>query len=305
MDRLLNPRQLQAFRTVMRVGTVTAAAEQLGRSQPAVSRLIAEFEAEFGMALFERRGRALLPKEAARLLLHEVDRHQASAERLRDAARALREFRAGRLHVAAMPALAVGFLGPVMRRFLAARPDVSVIVDTGSSAEICQAVAARQTDLGLATPPGPLPGIAIAPLPATDVVCACPADHPLARRREVTPADLHGVDFILPGGTSPLRQAIEAMFATQAVRPRIRLEVLYSATALAYVGEGLGVALIDPFAAHQPRPGIVLRRFAPPIRFTFAALTPEQGAGGGLAALFAAQLAEAVRSMRRPPLGRR
>ncbi len=300
MERWLNPRQLQAFRSLMREGTATAAAERIGRSQPAVSRLIAELEAELGLALFERRGRALVPNESARLLLHEVERHQASAERLRDAARGLREFRAGRLHIAAMPALTAGFLAPVMRRFLAARPNVSVVVDSASSTEICQAVAARQTDLGLATPPGPLPGVAILPLPATDIVCACPKDHPLARRREVTPADLQDVDFVLLGGTSPLRQAIEAMFATQAVRPRVRLEVLYSATALAYVAEGLGVALVDAFAAHAPRPGVALRRFAPPIRFTFAALTPEQAPGGALAALFAGQLAEAVRGIRRP-----
>lgn len=300
MDRWLNPRQLQAFRSLMREGTATAAAERIGRSQPAVSRLIAEFEAELGLTLFERRGRALVPNEAARLLLHEVDRHQASAERLRDAARGLREFRAGRLHVAAMPALTAGFLAPVMRRFLGARPDVSVVVDSASSAEICQAVAARHIDLGLATPPGPLPGVVIAPMPATEVVCACPQDHPLARRLKVTPTDLQGVDFVLLGGTSPLRQAIEAMFATQGVRPRVRLEVLYSATALAYVAEGLGIALVDVFAAHAPRPGVVLRRFEPAISFTFAALTPEQAPGGALAGLFIGQFAEAVRSIRKP-----
>ena len=242
-----------------------------------------------------------MPNEAARLLLHEVERHQASAERLRDAARGLREFRAGRLHVAAMPALTAGFLAPVMSRFLGARPDVSVVVDSASSAEICQAVAARQTDLGLATPPGPLPGVAITPMPATDIICACPKDHPLARLREVTPFDLQGVDFVLLGGTSPLRQAIEAMLATNAVRPRVRLEVLYSATALAYVAEGLGVALVDAFAADAPRPGVSLRRFAPSIRFTFAALTPEKAAGEALAALFVEQVTAAVRIMRRPP----
>jgi DNA-binding transcriptional LysR family regulator len=301
VERWLNPRQLQAFRSLMQEGTVTAAAGRIGRSQPAVSRLVAEFEAELGLVLFERRGRALVPNEAARLLLHEVERHQASAERLRDAARGLREFRAGRLHVAAMPALTAGFLAPVMRQFLATRPDVSVVVDSASSAEICQAVAARHTDLGLATPPGTLPGVVATPMPATDILCACPSDHPVARKREVRPADLQGVDFVLLGGTSPLRQAIEAMFVTNSVRPRVRLEVLYSATALAYVAEGIGVGLVDAFAAYAPRPGVTLRRFAPTIRFHFAALTPEHSVSAALAAVFAQHLDTAVRQVGRMP----
>src|SRR5271170_3715429 len=50
---------LRAFVAVCQQGTVTAAAEAIHRTQPQVSRLISELEAELGFALFVREGRRL------------------------------------------------------------------------------------------------------------------------------------------------------------------------------------------------------------------------------------------------------
>ncbi|HRK19420.1 MAG TPA: LysR family transcriptional regulator, partial [Hyphomicrobiaceae bacterium] len=57
----LNPRQIEAFRMVMLRGSITAAAQMLNVSQPAVSRLIRDLEVRSGLALFERHGNHLLP----------------------------------------------------------------------------------------------------------------------------------------------------------------------------------------------------------------------------------------------------
>ena len=65
-------RQIDAFRTVVSTGTVTETAQMLGISQPAVSRLISDFEAEIGFKLFTRSGRNLKPTVEARLLVDEV-----------------------------------------------------------------------------------------------------------------------------------------------------------------------------------------------------------------------------------------
>ncbi|MGO7465133.1 LysR family transcriptional regulator, partial [Rhizobium ruizarguesonis] len=47
-------RQLEAFAAVMSAGSVTGAARLLGRSQPAVTRLIQDLEADSGYALLQR-----------------------------------------------------------------------------------------------------------------------------------------------------------------------------------------------------------------------------------------------------------
>ena len=55
----MNFRQLQAFQEVMRAGSVTKAAENLGRTQPAISSLIVGLEQSVGYNLFDRLVRIL------------------------------------------------------------------------------------------------------------------------------------------------------------------------------------------------------------------------------------------------------
>ena len=68
----MNLSQLSAFREVMLCGTVSQAARNLGRTQPAISTAIASLEDELGMPLFERRSRRLHPVPEAHYLLAEA-----------------------------------------------------------------------------------------------------------------------------------------------------------------------------------------------------------------------------------------
>ena len=58
---MIQARQIEAFRAVMLTRSMTGAAEMIGVTQPAVSRLVRDLEAELGLSLFERRGNKLVP----------------------------------------------------------------------------------------------------------------------------------------------------------------------------------------------------------------------------------------------------
>jgi DNA-binding transcriptional LysR family regulator len=55
---------VRSFLAVLDAGSVTAAAKQLGATQPTLSRHVAELEAELGAPLFERTGRGVTPTAA-------------------------------------------------------------------------------------------------------------------------------------------------------------------------------------------------------------------------------------------------
>ena len=92
----MNQRRVEAFRAVMLSGSITSAAEKLGISQPAVSRLISDFEHEIGMKLFSRAGGNLSPTEDARSLIDDVEFFFRGLDGVYQAAQ---DIKIGRAHV--------------------------------------------------------------------------------------------------------------------------------------------------------------------------------------------------------------
>src|SRR5207244_6208105 len=87
----MNARQLEVFRAIMRNRSLTAAAEALHVSQPAISKVLRHFELQIGYRLFERLGGRLVPTAEAQLLYRDADRIfreivvlQGLSDRIRD-----------------------------------------------------------------------------------------------------------------------------------------------------------------------------------------------------------------------------
>ncbi|MBD9597351.1 LysR family transcriptional regulator [Ensifer sp. ENS05] len=267
----LNARQLEAFRAVMMSGSITRAARLLAISQPAVTRLIRDLEIELGMKLFSRDGATVMPTPEAREFYVEVQRHFISTERLRDIAVGIREFGAGRLRLAAIPALSGHCLPDAITAYAADFPNTIVSVHNGASADIIDLVATSQADLAIGAR---MPGrgdLSYRDLPEAQAVCILPKTHPLARQAEITPADMDGQDYISLGQSSLMRLELEALLRAANSHPRLRVESLFSGTLVHYVDRGLGLAIVDPLVASMVDPGrTVVRRFVPRIRYSLS-----------------------------------
>src|SRR5665213_3364032 len=73
-SKMVNHRQIEAFRAVIESGSMSAAARTLGISQPNISRFIAQLEASTGLKLFDRGAGKISPTEDAITFYHEVER---------------------------------------------------------------------------------------------------------------------------------------------------------------------------------------------------------------------------------------
>src|SRR3984893_14707936 len=122
----INSRQVEAFRAMMLTGSVTEAAKLMAVTQPAVSRLLRDFQALLKMELFERRGSGRVPTAAATALYMEVERSFVGLERITAAAEEIRSRRTGTLRIAALPALSNGYPPTRSRRFLKERPNLNL-----------------------------------------------------------------------------------------------------------------------------------------------------------------------------------
>jgi DNA-binding transcriptional LysR family regulator len=272
---MMNIRQIEAFGAVMTAGTTKGAAELLGVSQPAVSRMITQLERALRFPLFDRRKGRLSPTAEAELLFEEVERTFRSLDKIADRAADIREGNSGTLKIAVLPALALGFLPRVVRAFADRHPGTAVSIHIPTSERITEWVSAQQIDFGIAVHPTPQKAFEIEEFCRNSYLLAVPAQHPLASRTLVGPEHLEGEKFIAFTKNSSVRYHTDQMFQRSGVKPRLAAEAQYSLPIAELVGLGLGVGFVDPFtAADATEKGIVALRFEPAIEFHVGILYP-------------------------------
>jgi DNA-binding transcriptional LysR family regulator len=272
----MNLLYFSAFRAVMLTGTVSAAAELLGRSQPAVSRLLDKLEGELGVMLFERRRGLVAPTSAAHLLLDEIERAYVSLETLKSFATRVAEGESSRIAAAVMPALGITFVPRILAAFRQDWPHTRILLNVRLSVKIEEWAAAQQIDFGLAETPFRRSGFRTEIFSDTPYIAAVPRDHPLAGRSRLGPADLADVPLISWASFTSAGQLVAQAFRSTGVPLDAAFETTVSATAYEMVKQGIGVALVDPYTAVQQLDDRVkLVPFAPRIPFNVALLRPE------------------------------
>src|SRR3989440_5514348 len=273
----INSRQVEAFRAMMLTGSVTEAAKLMAVTQPAVSRLLRDFQALLKTELFERRGTGLVPSAAATALYTEVERSFVGLERITAAAEEIRSRRTGTLRIAALPALSNGYLPRLAGHFLKQRPNLNLAFFGVISPIVVDWVLNNQCDIGFAEVPIAHAGLLSVRLPAPARVAILPAGHRLAAKAVLEPRDFEGETFVSLTAGSTGRHLIDQAFNRDDVRRVLRIETSLSEIMCGLVSSGLGVAICDPFTAQEfANRGVVARGFLPRIDFEFAAVFPPQ-----------------------------
>ena len=298
---MIKPRQLEAFRAVMQMGSITAGADHLRLTQPAVTRLIRDLERETGFALFVREHGRIRPTSEALDLSREVDRCFIGLDRIDKLAADIREGRAGRLRIAAIPALAVGVLPDILARFLADRPQLRIDLVDGSAAEIGEWIADGAYDLGFVTAAPAHPALVAHPLPPVRAVAVMAPGHRLARQAVVRPSDLAGEALIAPLRTTRLRARLEESLARAGVEADLRVETTLSAVACATAAAGGGVAIVEAFTADLLKGvGGVVRPYRDGVEIDYAVIASARRKLSVTAAAFLKLSLQSLGRTRRP-----
>ncbi len=287
----LSIRQLQAFREVMRTGSISEAARALNRTQPAVSAAIASLEEELGLTLFERQRGRLVRKPEAMFFLEETE---AVLERLAHTSRTMKELaslKEGRLRIACMPASSQFMMPRLVADFVCDKPQVKVSLMMRASSIIEEWVASQQYDLGFAETPPPNSALATKDF-ALSCVCALRHDDPLAQKAMITPQDLSGKPLAVLQEDHPNLIATQEAFRTAKAVFEPRFELRNFQPALKLVEESLCYCICDPITAssyydyHQVEPQLVFKPFVPVVPLLVSILTPAHRPQSLLASAF-------------------
>ncbi|MCP4315920.1 MAG: LysR family transcriptional regulator [Hyphomicrobiales bacterium] len=284
----MNQRRVEAFRAVMKSGSITRAAEEMRISQPAVSRLIADLENEIGFKLFERAGGNVTPTEEAQSLLEDVDYFFRGLEGVYSAARDIRELRKGQVRLAVLPNLSFDVAPQIVSEFLQIHPDVKFTMDVLTSPNIVKLVASRHFDLGLAQMADTRPDIKILASYRLKCVCVMSRGHGLAKRSKISAADLKSENVIALSHHTLAAGNITQNFRNANVTPKIKIESQPSFAACALAVKDVGVAIVDPLTAKffgENR--LVAVPFVPDIPFDFRLIQAAHAKGNRASNSFA------------------
>lgn len=187
--------QLRYFLQVAERGNFTRAAEELGISQPALSRSIQKLEEELGQPVFERKTRSVSLTEAGTLL---QSRAQQVLTILEDTkAEITDDGHSGRVRVGAIPTIAPYFLPKVLRQFSKEFPKATVIVQENTTDSLLKSCTQGEIDLAILALPVSARYLEIEELFEEELLLVLPPEHPLVEKAKIRLCDVEPYPFVL------------------------------------------------------------------------------------------------------------
>ncbi len=237
-------RQLQTFHAVARLGSVSAAAEEMHLTQPAVSVQIGILEESARTPLLQRSGRGIRLTEAGELLAGYAGRILDLWREAGEEMATLQGVFAGTLRVGAVTT-AEYLLPPLLVTFANLNPKVKVQLKVGNRDEVVRLLAGQEIDVAImGRPPSELKTSASAFAKHPMAFLAAPG-HPLMQGRELTVDALAGAHLLVRERGSGTRTTVERLFKDAGVPLRIGSEMSSNEAIKQMCAAGFGVAFLS------------------------------------------------------------
>lgn len=258
--------QLRTFCECIRQKSYSAAARTLHMSQPAVWQQVRALERDLGASLVLRRSRQLEPSEDGLVLLELASSIVGSMDALRELFDQRRQDVPRALTVIGSPSVVLEELAPLVADFCRQYPRIKLTLlhythlstlDMVIDGKADMAFLPRNLDFG-----GNQHFLSSEPFAPRIWSLLLPTDHPLLRKRRVTPADLIRYPLILPQTGNVWRKRVDEFFRAAGLldRMQVLLEANISLAARRLVSLGVeGVALYPQSPSGLAFPNLEIR----------------------------------------------
>ena len=250
------------FRAVARAGSLSAAARELGWTQPAVSQQLQRLEREVGGPLLLRSTRGVTMTEAGSLLLARADAVAGELHMAAEELVALAQLRGGRVRLVAFPSAVATILPEALRLLAVDHPAVEVSMVEAEPPEAWAAVRAGEADLALVFgydgPPDDDGSLTWLPLAVEPVELVLPPGHPAGEQRRPPLSDLADDTWI--GGCPRCSGHLVERCRAAGFEPRLTHATDDYVAVQSLVAAGLGVTMLPRSALRAfLHPDVVVR----------------------------------------------
>jgi DNA-binding transcriptional LysR family regulator len=246
---------LEGFLEVAKVRNFSRAASILYRTQPTLSQQIQRLEKEFGGKLFDRDFKAVRLTQAGTTLRRYAEELMALRSEALEAISQIKENPRGSLRIGTNDATCLYVLPNALAGFRRLCPLVQVNIYRNFSHKILEKIQEGNLEVGIVSLPRTVKGLEIIPIFSAELKVLLPPDHPLAEKKEVTPADISFYPLLLPK-TGRTRKMIEDLLRPYKKTLQISMELASVEIIKKYVSAGIGISLLpEAFAQTEVAAG--------------------------------------------------
>ncbi|MFE7675303.1 LysR family transcriptional regulator [Streptomyces albidoflavus] len=275
---MIEARHLRVLRAVAATGSFSAAARELGCTQPAVSQQMKALESSAGTPLLIRTGREMRLTQAGEALTRHAAGILAGLTAAEEEVAAIAGLRAGRVRLVSFPSGSSSLVPAALAALRAAHPGTRVSLEEAEPPRSAELLRVGDCDIALAfryagaTAPDEWDDLVVRPLLADRLVGLVPEGHRLADAASAGIGELAADPWI--AGCPRCRRQLVEVCETEGFTPRIDFATDDYPAVLGLVAAGLGVAVLPALALESLRPkGVRTIAVEPAVEREIVALT--------------------------------
>jgi DNA-binding transcriptional LysR family regulator len=247
----MNLNQLKIFYYAAKNGSLSAAANELFITQPAVTKGIQRLQEHYEIKFVDFIGKKLMLTDAGEVLYQIAEKIFEMEKQAEESIRDFQQRKRGQIRVLSSESFGDYYLPHIIIPFSKAYPLVRVSMNILPTDQVVEKTASLNCDLGFISYPVEHKKLSVREVLEDKLVIITASDHPLAHKKNLKPKDLEGQNFIMHEKGSAPRRAIEELIRKNNISIGIPLELSSNRAIKRAVEERTGIALISRKVASE------------------------------------------------------
>jgi DNA-binding transcriptional LysR family regulator len=262
-------RQLRVFLSVAAGRNFSRAGDEIGLTQPAVSRSIVELESQLGLRLLDRTTREVVLTEAGQSLAARLDRLLDELDQTLQDVAGLASARGGKVRVASSPTLSANLMPACIAACAEQAPAIRFMLLDRIQQDVLASVRSGEVDFGVVVEPEPSSAedLHCETILSDPFVLVTPSAHALAAKKSVRWSALSGESLVLLDHASGSRRLINEALVRHGASCVVKQELGHPTTVFRMVEAGLGISVMPALGVPPSGlPGLAVRPLLPRVQ---------------------------------------
>ncbi len=256
----MNISKFKALLTAVDTGSFSATAAKLGYTQSGLTHMMNALERELGISILERGYYGVKLTAGGERIVPKIRRLVMCEEELLSEIELVRSYGESVIRIGAFSSMASTWLPPIVERFNAEFPSVTVNIQTGTVAELYGGLEEGRFDICYGSK-NPKYDFRWTPLATDKFYAILPADYPIGEEKYFPLSAFNGTKFLMPG--LGFDDDISAVFRENGVRPFITPTYVDDPAILSMVEHSLGVSMLSELIMKNRRENVKVVPIAP------------------------------------------